>query len=322
MKNKKAMILRFRKNFLDIEFSKALMYGLNQAGYEVEDYFANDVGEEIDNFDVESYDLILFSPIYNSLWNSGTHYNAYMMEEIMRRSKPYTVAMFVCDLQLASQVKLWDKGENHVTHKRNVLDSKPIYVFGSIEEAVLNEEKGEELVNRLWMRGLHPDSKLIFIEWLSLLYHTYPKTVDEDIKMPDLQDGEKIRNFYYGVKRPHISKSLDDLGLNSEEDLIYGANAIANDKVRIIDFNRRKYKDSLTWIKLANRADKILIPYEPIKSDYQLSLRFLEAMRFYKDKALVDNRVNSEYPKYIHDEQMWINKSNEVIEQLKKLKKT
>lgn len=316
---KKAMILRFRKHFLDFEFSKALIYGLEQAGYEVKDYLVNDIGKDIDNFDVESYDLILFSPIYNSLWSSGTHHNAYLMEEIMRRSKPYTLAMFACDLQLSSQVKLWDKGEDHTTHKRNVLDSKPIYVLGSIDEAVLDDEKGEKLVNRLWMRGLHPDSKLIFIEWLALLYHTYPKTVEDDVLMPDLEEGETIRNFYYGVKRPHIASSLDDLGLNTEDDLIYGASQVGNDKVRIIDFNRRKYKGALTWIKLAKRSNNVLIPYEPIKSDYQLSLRFLEAMRWYKDKAVVDSRVNSDYPKYIHDEQMWIDKSNEVIKQFKKL---
>lgn len=318
---KKAMILRFRKHFLDLEFSKAIAYGLKQAGYEAEDYFAEDFKrEDVDNLNVESYDLILFFPIYNSLWASGRH-NAYLVEELMRRSKPYTLAMLACDLQLTNQVNLWDKGENHIDHKRNVLNSKPIFVLASIEEAVLNDEKGEKLVNRLWMKGLHPDSKLIFMEWLSLLFHTYPKSIDENILMPDLEEGETIRNFYYGVKRPHIARSLEDMGLNTEADLIYGASQIANDKVRIIDFNRRKYKDALSWIKLANKAERVLIPYEPIKSDYQLSLRFLEAMRFYKDKAVVDKRINKEYVKFIYDEQLWIDKANVVIKQLKELSK-
>lgn len=91
---------------------------------------------------------------------------------------------------------------------------------------------------------------------------------------------------------------------------------VINDNVRKVDL---PVKTPFSWVPYARVADRVAIPYEPIKSDYQITIRLLEALLFYKDKVVFDDRVNNELIKYTESIEHWKKKSQEAINDIRKL---
>ena len=312
---KEALLIRHRKNYLDIELEQSFSYGLNTSGFNTKVVDIDELAKIIDDFNIEKYDMIAFDVQYNSMFSSKRK-RAYLFEEIFRRAKEGALTMYDCDIQLGLQPWLWDEGEPHETRKRNVFNSRPVKVLASFSPEIINDTKALERVNTVWMNNkLHPDSKIHFIEWISFAVYTYGKNIPNDEKE---FTGEPIRNFYYGMDRGHIGRSLIRCGMEGEEDLVYGsiARTLKDDKIRTID---ESVKKPFSWIKYLEHSENVIFPYEPIKSDYQITVRLLEALLFYKDKVVFDDRVNPELIKYTKDIDAWETKAKETADKIKKL---
>lgn len=312
---KEALLIRHRKNYLDIELEQSFSYGLNTAGFNTKVMDIDELAEVVDDFDIEKYDMIAFDVQYNSMFSAGRR-RGYLFEEVFKRAKDGALTMYACDIKLGLQPWLWDKGESHKTHKRNVFNSRPVRVLASLSPEIKNDPKALERVNTVWLKNkLHPDSTIHFIEWISFAVHTYGKNIEKD---EEEFTGEPIRNFYYGMNRGHIGRSLTRCGMEGEEDLVYGsiARVLKDDKIRVID---ERVKKPFLWIKYLEHSDNVIFPYEPIKSDYQITVRLLEALLFYKDKVVFDDRVNPELIKYARDINVWKDKAEETAKQIKNL---
>lgn len=314
---RKALLIRHKKNYLDVELEKSFEYGLNKIGMESEKVDIDDLANIIDEFPIEEYDVIAMDVLINSLWASGKR-RAHLFESIFKRAKDGAITMYVCDLIFPMQPFLWDKGQHH-SEKRNVFNSRPIKVIASYDKSILKDKEAMDKINSRWMSHFHEDSTIHFIEWVIFNYYTYntdynPKPVNNLFAIP----AESSRNFYYGIKRSYIAKSLEEMGLNSEVDLVYGsiAKSIKNEKVKKIDI---PIKEPFTWVKYVENAQNVFFPYEPIKSDYQITSRLLEALRFYKDKIVFDDRVNPRLHKYAQSESAWVNKLGKVTDELRGL---
>lgn len=312
-KKKKALLFRHRKNYLDIELEAAFKHGLTMAGFDVDWIDIDELAMKIDDFNVEQYDLIGFDVQSNSLFCAGRR-RAYMFERLFERAKDGALTMYACDVKMYLQPNLWDKGEDHRTQKRNVFNGKPIKVIASLDPSIRDNEKDFKKTDSIWMRKLHPESTLHLIEWIPFSVHTY----GVDFELKEEYEGDKIRNFYYGMRRDSVARSLEANGINSEKDLVYGSisRSIKNEKVRKID---ERVKKPFTWVKYAKNADNVIIPYEYLKSDYQITSRLLEANLFYKDKVIFDDRIADRLKKYATDKQLWYDKAEKSAKEIKAL---
>lgn len=313
IEKKKALMFRHRKNYLDIELEAAFRHGLIMAGFDVDWIDIDELSMQIDDFNVEQYDLIAFDVQSNSLFCSGKR-RAYMFEQLFERAKEGALTMYACDVKMYLQPNLWDKDEDHRKHKRNVFNSKPIKVIASLDPSIQDNEKDFKKTDSIWMKKLHPESTLHLIEWIPFSVHTF----GVDFKLEEEYEGDKIRNFYYGMRRDSVAKSLEAHGINSEQDLVYGSisRSIKNEKVRKID---HRVKEPFSWVKYAKNADKVIIPYEYLKSDYQITSRLLEAILFYKDKVVFDDQIADRLKKYATDKQLWYDKAERNAKQIKAL---
>lgn len=310
---KRALLFKHKKQYLDKELEKAFAHGLKMAGFEVDIINIDELADMIDDFDVEKYDMIAFDVQYNSLFSAGKR-RAYMFEKLFERAKEGALTMYACDIKLPLQPGLWDKGETSRQHKRNVFNSRPVKVLASLDPSIANNKEDYERLNTLWMNKLHKDSTIHFIEWISFAIHTYGKDIGEH----EEYEGEKIRNFYYGMRRSHVGASLIKNGIEDERDLLYGSigKSVNIDSVRKIDV---RVKEPFSWIKFIKHSDNVIFPYEPLKSDYQITLRLLEALMFYGDKVVFDDRVNKDIVKFAKDKQLWIDKAKESVEKIIRL---
>lgn len=297
-KEKKALLFKNRKNYIDIELEKAFAHGLKMAGFDVDIIDIDELADKIESFNVEKYDMIAFDVQNNSLFASNLR-RGHMFEELFKRAKEGALTMYACDIRMYFQPWIWDEGESSHKHKRNVFNSKPVKVLASLDESIVNNNEDYERTNSIWMNKLHEDSTIHFIEWLPFTVHTYGNNIDYD----EDYAGEKIRNFYYGMRRESLVKSLIDNGINSDKDLLYGSIGRAFDKypVRKVDV---RVKEPLSWVKYVKHSDNVIFPYEPFKSDYQITLRLLEALMFYEDKVVFDSRVNKDIIKFAKDKQL------------------
>lgn len=65
--------------------------------------------------------------------------------------------------------------------------------------------------------------------------------------------------------------------------------------------------------------DNVIIPYEYLKSDYQITSRLLEALLFYKDKVIFDDKIADGLKKYATDKQLWYDKAEKSAKEIKAL---
>lgn len=306
MKIKKALTLyNTEKGVANIDY-KAIIKGYELAGFTIESYHIDEVYNKLSEIDLSSYDVILFAPMSNALWNSGKH-RAYTFEKIAKEAKPGALSMYVSDITFPVNPFMWDKNEEPSVSKRNVLNLVPIKVIASFDDNILSDSSAIERIKKIWMSKLHPESTIHFIEWLSFLFFNYKKPI-KNILPPQ---GHFV-NMYYGLEKRKLKSSLLELGMTNKDSLAYG-----NCSKMLPDCTPQKAKD-FDWVNYLDISDNILVPYEPIKCDYQITLRHLEALKLYKDKVKIDPRVSEHIQKCIMTEEEWISTSqkakNKIIE--------
>lgn len=285
----------------------AVRAGLEKLGGEIDRYQIDDLSVVVDDIAVESYNLILFTPLSNALWNSGKK-RAYLFEQLSKRSKPGALAMFICDISFGIDPYMWDEGETR-EDKRNVLGLVPIKVFVCLDKSIESNKEYMDRLYKIWLSKLHPESKLLFIEWTSFHIYNYqaPK------KKPNLFGAfKRYKNMYYGIEKRKLKDSLISLGMDNKDSIVIGAASNMLPNCSVIESNNK-----MVWVDYIDRVDNVVVPYEPIKGDYQITLRYIEALKLYKDKVKLDDRIPANMQQYIYSEQAWYDKASETIEKIR-----
>lgn len=305
----KALILYNKHTEFNFSDNVSIREGLTRAGYELTLKHIDSYYLEMETDNVNSYDLIIFSPLSSAIWNSSKN-RAKTYEYIFENSQDNSIVMFACDITYGIDGRMWDKGETSNEHKRNVINSKPILIIGSFVEEIKDNPEAMKLLKTKWMKYLHPDSKLEFAEWITFnIYNWTPSQASENLM--DLFNDKIYTNMYYGQKKSKLKKSLIRMGL-SDEDLVLGPISEM--------FPNSQHDNTLKsgeWIKYISKSKNILFPYEPIKCDYQVTLRCLEANYFYKDKVKIDNQVSEHIKKHILDKNEWYITADKNVEKLR-----
>lgn len=307
---KKALVITIANNYSGDY--KAFIKGLELANFEVKICFIDELSECIDNMNIKEFDLILFQPLSNSLWNSGKK-RGKTFEILAKEAKPGALSAMLVDITFPVDPYIWDKGETS-KEKRNVLNIVPMKILASFSEEILQDEKALERINKIWLQHFHKDSQFIPIEWLTFYYslNTQNKKKKKNLLFDLKEKKNRYRNFYYGIEKKKLKDSLIKMGMESKEDLAYG---LCGNMLQHCTTTPNK-KDWQDWIPF---VDNIIVPYEPIKGDYQVNFRHLEALRLYPDKIKADPRLSKDIQDCLKSENVWKKKQEETIKKLKEL---
>ena len=270
---------------------------------------------DITTFPFQDYDFAILDFNLNSLWISKRNRKK-ILTAIMENIP--NIFIFVCDVSFAFDPYVWDKGESS-KDKVNWMKMKPLHIIASFSEDIIYDKKAMHLIQKKWMEKVHSSSQLHFIEWISfysLIYKERFRELSENTK--PIEYNEDIRYFYYGIRKKNIANSLKSMGLgDSEQDAVFGN--IADYIPNVKNLSTHDKKDIWKWRDLVKKAEAVLFPYEPIKSEYQITLRMLECMEYYPNNVLFDERIPKNMQDYCFDIELWNKKTNEELLKLQTL---
>lgn len=329
----KALVFTTKKNLEAVVSTdtRVVAYGLERAGYQVDVRELSYLRDNVDSVPFEDYDIISYSVPDNALYSS-TAKNYYFYTEMAKRAKPYAICLFQCDITFGMDPFIWDPEAGRAETRFNYLKDKPVRIIASFLDSILDDPVAMELIEKKYMSKLHPDSKFIPLEWTSFHYDVMVEarggSAGSDIanlpaRYSDLElaptEDLPISKFYYGIKKPKIGRRLKELGFgNDPEDAIFGKIGDVLPTVRNFLKNKKDVSREF-WLPYARSAEQVFIPYEPIKGDYQITLRQLEALEFYPETVVIDPKINSVVAEAAKDYKAWIAAQNRAVERYKDL---
>lgn len=232
---------------------------------------------------VEDYDLVVLWPMFNSLWSSKPG-ALDILRSICSRTRPGALALALCDTTLPIQTRLWNK-EDGPDAAGEPLKEFPVKVLASFHPDVLTDPVAVDRIERIWMSRLHPDSTFIAVEWLA--WSVYLPTTAP----PTPRD---VGAFYYGLAKKGIVPSLTRLGLGEgKNDAVFG-------KIASLFLDVRDVTDRANnWQQYAAGAERNLFPFDPVKSDYQITRRLLELVQINPESIAFDDRISGYVRQYV-----------------------
>lgn len=329
----KALVFTTKKNLdaLASMDTRVVAYGLERAGYQVDLKELGELRENVDAVPFEDYDVISYAIPDNALYAS-TAKNYHFYKEMVKRAKPYAICLFQCDITFALDPFIWDPTQGRAETRFNYLKEKPVRVIASFSDSILEDPIAMELMNKKYMSKLHPDSKLVPVEWLSFNYDMMVKSrggepgsniADLPARYTELPDVSAevlpIGKFYYGIKKPKIARRLKELGLGENpNDAVFGKVGENLPNVRNFLTNKKDVGREF-WLPYVRAAQEVILPYEPIKGDHQITLRYLEALEFYPNTVFDDPKTASWIADAARDYKVWIEAQNRAIKRYKGL---
>lgn len=251
--------------------------------------------------DYSVYDLIVFIAPGSSLYISNEK-SYFVFNKIYREAKH--IAMIYSDITFPVDVKIWNP---KVGRKETVCDlfaSRPVTVLASFSQDIVNSETALSLLKSKVTSRLHQESRVVFLEWLlfsELLFNFKGAASVTDLTSP--LDCE-LNLFYYGIAKNKLKNSLLKLGLgNTPSDAVFGKVSKMFPDVRKLDNGKNVEREF--WVPYTKVAKHTLFPYEPVKGDFQVTPRALEANAYYKHNVLVDDSVSEYIKKFIYDRNEW-----------------
>lgn len=190
---------------------------------------------------------------------------------------------------------------------------RPVTMIGSLSPAIAGTTMGAEL-HKAWMAPLHPESRIVWCEYLAGLIHTKGPEIEVAAERARTKPALDARAFYWGIKRPGVVESLRSLGFGSDKrDAAFGTIAQLFRQVRNVTAGDKYDMDS--WAHYAMHAEQVLLPYEPIKSEYQITRRLLECAILASDHTVVDPRLSDHVQRFL-DPAEWITYAKQVSDDL------
>ncbi len=222
------------------------------------------------------------------------------MAALVDATKPGRLFMHACDIQFTDRAPAG-------------ADRKPLTLIASLAPAIADTDEGKELAAK-WIKPLHPESRVVFSEFLVGLVDTIgPETKAAADRAKDVET-PAIRSFYWGIKRPGVIESLKSLGLGEhEDDAVFGAIASSFPKVRNLTTKDRYSIDA--WAPFVVHAARVPLPYEAVKSEYQITRRLLECAYLAPDTTVADERLSDHVRRFL-DPAEWVTYARQVSGEL------
>lgn len=312
----KALIFSLTHNYIALSDRDAIASGFERAGYEVTKTTLKDLGKAIHETPVEDYDIILFPPSFSAIFvSSGEHKTVF--KELDRRARQNAMGLYMNDISLQIDPYVWDKSEGS-GGKINFLDMRPMTVYGSFDDSFLYNDEAMGRVQTRYLSKMHNQSRFVALEWNILQHYTFDPTVPETEVLPDFDDRlDPIRYFYYGADKKMVRESLSQMGFGDDpSDAVSGNAAKGFPNLTNLTPAKRKHRTRGNWIKAAQKAEGVLVPYEPIKGEHQVTLRLMEALSFYPNNAVYDRRISPRIRRFAEDEDLWSQEAAGVVERI------
>lgn len=314
----KALMVSVSSNPVGASDSLAFGDGLESIGFEVEQVLLKDLDKVADSYDFSSYDFIGMFPSFNAMFVSGGTRRT-TVQRMIQESNPGAFHLIVCDVALAFDPYMWNKGDVASKDKVNVFMERPITVLGSFSNSFYDDADAMKLKDRKWMNKVHPDSEFITLEWLFFHKDRATRKIQKLSSETGEYTGSPIDRFYYGIERPRIAKSLRGMGMGeSPYDAIFGKIGKKLPEIRNLmekPKNRLDKAESPSiWVPMAKSANTLLLPYEKIKGEHQATLRLLE-YAFLANNVESDPQINSEILRYLQRD-AWDEKFESVSREL------
>lgn len=280
----------------------SLSVALKQANVKVVAVGFHDLDNYIDELEVEEFDFIAMTPVADSSYVVSEK-SLDTVQKLFNRSAAGTIHFLMCDLNFGLDPLLWNSHDPE--SKLPVYSSKPVRVLAALDYRACFDKNTMKAVQDLWMDSLHPDSDLIFFDWLYCHLGTMEHEFNNKTSWMRQNSRNALDHFYYGINKPDLIKSLTSLGLgsNPSRDGVFGS--IGKSFPTIKNYRRESISE-FDWIEYALNSEKLLLPYEPIKSDYQLTKRILEYALVHErsNNVVHDNRVSDRLLKFL-DKSLW-----------------
>lgn len=326
---KRALIINFQTNQVEVSDCEAFSSGLREAGFSVERYSVTQLAgrtQKIKTLPIEEYSFIGFTPSFNGMFHTkGGRKDAVL--EIIKRAKPGALSLIVCDTTLAIDPHMWNDSEGSST-KVNILKEAPFKIIGSFSDSILSDKEAMEKVQKMWLNKSHDDSEFLPLEWLAFHIDSLEcslkgylseglNLLDSGLQSYTTEDAERLEGFYYGVSKPKVAASLKDMGLGiNQMDSVFGT--ISKNFPELKNYDNAKDNRGRTptaWAPLVHYAKEVYLPNDPVKGNHQFTKRFLEYAILCPDRVKIDKNINPKLLMYL-DKENWTAKSKEVSSKL------
>lgn len=291
----------------------SLAKSLENAGNTVTLIRRSHMFKKYDELDIDSYDLILMKPWFNAMFGSGG--NMLGLKERLKSFKG-KIGIIYCDIKMKFSPFILDRHEDGTYDKINFFDGLDAFLVYSLHESILNDP---ESLARIKERTSDFNLPIKFIEWnfctVSLFDDLY-NSVDHDQEIV-------YDKIYFGQFKRGVYDSLRTMDFGARNDVVIGGIAHKFPEAHQIYEKDKKDKQSgkaIPFEEYVPMSKYVLIPYDPIKSEYQVTLRFVESIALMNNNAelVFDPRV-SEYLKSFTTRESLEIKSKEVVKQLEEL---
>jgi len=224
------------------------------------------------------------------------------LAQVMRAARPGYVFVKQVDVQYGTSLS-------------TAFRAVPVTAIATLHPSIIDTPADAELRKR-WMGQLHPDSRLVYAEFLAGLVHTIGSDIEQVAERARAKPAPDpaIRSFYWGIRRPGVVESLRSLGFGADKrDAVFGAVAGQFRAVRDVSrgLSRAERFEMDSWAHYAAHAERVLLPYERIKSEYQITRRLLECAHLAPETTVADPRLSEHVVRFL-DPAEWAAYAKEV----------
>jgi hypothetical protein len=299
---------------------KALYSGLSHLqNMHVEQVELKDLDHDVKSYPIEDYDTIVLPWFGSALYASfGTVRDT--LQYVFDHARPYAICIPYAEITFGIDPNVWNEGD--LSSKSPVYASKPVCVIGAFDKGILGDKNAMERITKNFMRKIHNESIFTTCPWESFFSYFLPDELhDVGFTCPVQPDlfhpaPPRVHRFYYGANKPSLVESLKSMGLGEDpDDAVFGNIKKALPDVRDLSLSVKKntWNHANTWAWFARNADELLVPYEPVKGDWLLTKRFIEAEALASDHVSYDHRIN---PTLIEAAKRGTDYADEILEDL------
>lgn len=291
----------------------SLSKSLEDAGNTVTLIRRSHMFKKYDELDIDSYDLILMKPWFNAMFGSGG--NMVGLKERLKNFKG-KIGVIYCDIKMKFSPFILDRHEDGTYDKINFFDGLDACLVYSLHESIKNDS---ESLTKIKERTSDFNLPIKFIEWNFCTISVF----DELYNSVDHDQYIIYSKVYFGQYKKGVYDSLRTMEFGNRNDVVIGGIAHKFPEANQVYDKDNKGNQSgkaIPFEEYVPKAKYVLIPYEPIKSEYQVTLRFVESIALMNKNAelVFDPRV-SEYLRSFTTRESLEQKSKEVVKQLEGL---
>lgn len=298
---KKVLVVWNSNNRVEHRDCDGIQKALEEHGVYVEQIRMSHMFKKYDEIDVNYFDAILFKPWFNAMFGSGG--NAWGLADRLREEYKGKIYINYCDIKMKfTSIVLRHTEDGY--EKKNFFEGMDASILYSLDESVLE--------NKLFMESLYERTsyfnlQIVPFEWNFMTY----SLVDELSHSVNKECELKYSKCYWGQFKKKVKESLDVMEFGKVDDIAIGP--IATKYPNCHQILPEKSGQTIPFEEYVPQSKYILIPYEEIKSEHQVTLRFMEAIALMNKKSEIvfDPRV-SEYLKQFSNKELLEEKYHEV----------